>query len=241
MTPPVRRTKTLVNKPDEPLSDSEIAEATIAFANGHEINIRGQRSTKSIWKDQEGAFIVVEDDKEAECGYLKEYFSDAAGVQRNEMEFLNADGVKTVFEFPPSGPEHLRAIVRERLNLVMTNPGALAKKLLTQESRSDIRKVLKATDRGLSILEYEVFWTKEQLFNRGIEFLLDERRSFGAKLCQCQLHTCGKFFFEIRPKRGRRQRRYCTNDHMHDGHKEKKRARTQQVRDNKKKRLRGSR
>lgn len=56
------------------------------------------------------------------------------------------------------------------------------------------------------------------LFAKVLEWLLDGSRPYGADLRQCQLASCGKFFFKIQPKRGRPQELYCTHEHMITAH-----------------------
>jgi hypothetical protein len=42
-------------------------------------------------------------------------------------------------------------------------------------------------------------------------------RPYGRDLCQCQLASCGQFFFAIRDKPGMPRMKYCTKEHMDMG------------------------
>jgi len=44
--------------------------------------------------------------------------------------------------------------------------------------------------------------------------LMDTKRTYGRDLCLCRFKSCGKFFFVVRPPRGRPQRKYCKREHM---------------------------
>jgi hypothetical protein len=48
--------------------------------------------------------------------------------------------------------------------------------------------------------------------------LIDQSRSYAARICQCKLRTCGNFFFVKRAETGRPRRRYCNDDHMSEAH-----------------------
>jgi hypothetical protein len=48
--------------------------------------------------------------------------------------------------------------------------------------------------------------------------LEDPHRGFRKKLCQCQLESCGKFFFKIQPPKGAPQKKYCCKEHMLEAH-----------------------
>jgi hypothetical protein len=186
-----RRTIALENRPDRPLSERAIIDATLAFANGADLRIDGE------------------------------------GESQPAVQILG-----TKAEIAAIGSRQREAI-RQYLARVMQEPATLARELLSQgwtKSWAKVERVVRLTEAGVSIRYYDRFFTPYLLANRGILLLLDPERGFRAKLCQCQLSTCGDFFHEIRPPRGRPQRRYCSPGHMELGHKERGPNRMRRIR-----------
>lgn len=60
--------------------------------------------------------------------------------------------------------------------------------------------------------------------------LTDPSKPYGSDLCQCQLGTCGKFFFVQKPKTGRPRRNYCCDEHMLEVHEAQSPARVEKSR-----------
>jgi hypothetical protein len=65
--------------------------------------------------------------------------------------------------------------------------------------------------------------------------VLDESRPFASSLCQCQLHSCSRFFFAYKPPTGRPRTRYCSDEHMHEAHAAESSQRVAASRNNRKK------
>jgi len=205
-----RRTITLENRRDRPLSEREIIDATLAFANGADLRIDGEGEHEMRLSETDGE-VVLEIKGESEPA-------------------VQISGTKA--EIAAIGNRQREAI-RRFLVRVMKEPGTLGRELLNQgwtKSWAKVERVVRPTEAGVSIRYYDRLFTPYLLANRGILLLLDPERGFGEKLCQCQLGACGDFFLEIRPPRGRPQRRYCSAEHMALGHKERGAIRMRKIR-----------
>jgi hypothetical protein len=206
----------LENRPDHPLSERAIIDATLAFANGADLRIDGEGDPEMRLSGAEGE-VVLEIKGESE---------PAVQISGTEAE-IAAIGYRQ------------REAISRYLARVMKEPGTLARELLDQgwiKSWAKVERVVRPTEAGVSIRYYDRFFTPYLLANRGILLLLDPERGFGKKLCQCQLSTCGDFFLEVRPPRGRPQRRYCSAGHMELGHKERGPIRMRKIRTRRKQR-----
>jgi hypothetical protein len=204
------RAITLENRPDHPLSERAIIDATLAFANGADLRIDGEGEPELRLSGADGE-VVLEIKGEAE---------PAVQISGTEAEIAAIR-------------HRQQAAIRGFLARVMQEPGDLARELLNQgwtKSWSRVERVVRPTEAGVSVSYYDRFFTPYLLANRGILLLLDPERGFGEKLCQCQLSTCGDFFLEIRPPRGRPQRKYCSAEHMQLGHKERGAIRMRKIR-----------
>jgi hypothetical protein len=205
-----RRAITLENTPDHPLSERAIIDATLAFANGADLRIDGEGEPGMRLSGADGE-VVLE-------------------IEGESQPAVQISGSKT--EIAAIGYRQREAI-RRFLARVVKEPGTLARELVNQgwsKSWAKVERVVRPTETGVSIRYYDRFFTPYLLANRGILLLLDPERGFGEKLCQCRLSACGDFFLEVRPPRGRPQRRYCSAEHMELGHKERGALRMRKIR-----------
>lgn len=201
---------TLENRPDHPLSERAIIDATLAFANGADLRIDGEGEPEMRLSGADGE-VVLEIEGESQ---------PAVQISGTEAE-IAAIGHRQ------------REAIRGYLGRVMREAGTLARELLKQgwtKSWGKVERVVRPIEAGVSIRYYDRFFTPYLLANRGILLLLDPERGFGGKLCQCRLSTCGNFFLEVRPPRGRPQRRYCSAAHMELAHKERGLIRMRKIR-----------
>jgi hypothetical protein len=199
---------TLRNTPGNPLSDEQIVEATIAYANGVSVTLldcalgamSSSAATQKLLADTE----VFEHTK-AEKRVLKAIEKGGIPVFNKLLEDARKELIRG----------HLGDIVSGKLN-----PEDQAMFLENDEFFSAIspRLYLKKTPKGNSVALYYAFADLFSVIKLGSFFLDDSERPFGDKLCQCQLKSCGKFFFKIQPKNGAPQRKYCSKEHMTEAH-----------------------
>lgn len=193
-------------------TEREIVEATIAFVNG--------------------ATIVVDDVPDS-LKHLQLVPAPMTPTQRRIAEDSLRGWRKLVHGGKPpetnirdaSEDEGLlqsrfRLVYREFLAKLLHDPRAIPRTFTDMGflSKLPVETYLHATADGLSIVHHyhlDTFFDATQV---GTALLLDQTKDFGRKICQCQLGTCGKFFFEIQPATGRPQRKYCCSDHMTDAH-----------------------
>jgi hypothetical protein len=208
-----RRAKTirLTNTPQRPLSEREIAEATIAFANGARLDIEGLERT---------SLTGSTGDKELEV---------LLRILRSFPKSGREPGSPA--EAVPQTVADLRANYRSDtkalLSAALKKPEAAAAVLVDRgtEHVVHLRPLLRKVPGGLSLTSYYQFATELDLVKVGQILLIDRERGFLAKLCQCQLEECGDFFFEVKPATGRPQRLYCSREHMLRAHDENASAR----------------
>lgn len=201
----------LKNSPDTPLSERQIVEATIAFANGAQLQIEGlvaRGPTETIG------------DAQIEHQLAEARAARQAGRPRDGA-FLGAQIPQDLIV--PSVEEHrrnLRAWVQQFIRLIRRHPHQAAAEIIRRDMvfLVEQKPVVRQGPQGLQLGSYYAFSTYADLVNLGVMLLADVDRAFNNKLCECQLEGCGAFFFEKKPETGRPQRKYCTQTHMLEAH-----------------------
>jgi hypothetical protein len=209
---------TLRNTASNPLSEEQIVEATIAYANGASVTlldcvpglrgaISSSAATQKLLADAESLVPT-----KAETRTLK-----ALGIMRAVIE---KDGI----------PEFEKRIGAARRELIQGHLKSIVSGEFDAEDRAmyldndeffgaiSPRLYLRKTHRGIAVALYYAFADLFSVVRLGSFFLDDNERPFGKKLCQCELKSCGLFFFEVKPPTGRPQRRYCLKEHMLEAH-----------------------
>lgn len=232
----IPRLITLTNDADYPLSEEEIVEATIAFANGAEI----------LLKDREGGPHRPKEIAERELARRRILEKEVSNLRRSAKDVLRSwksgentplsDEAKAEWESlaQMTTIEQLankfRKRARETISLSLNDPlegagsfwdgllGDFPTMSLGREFLVDHR--LDHSDKGIRLVIYYRFPTFFNLVVLGLALLLDDRRRFREKLCQCQWGPCGFLFFEVKPPTGRPQRKYCCSEHLLKAHDE---------------------
>jgi len=212
---------TLHNDSANPLSEREIVDATIAYANGANIVVNSsfgspesyELSAEQCDKDLQGWMSSQVELREVgiKAGVKPGAFDIDPSVMNGDIE-----GFKTL----------LRKRVREVISLSFhdvvaaaetVRRGRLVKTAINLHSFG-IRCSIGDSPKGLRFITEFTFDTFMDLVEFGLVLLLDDRRGFREKLCQCQWEPCGFLFFEIQPPTGRPQRKYCCSEHMLQAH-----------------------
>ena len=206
---------TLRNTAADPLSEKQIVEATMAYANGVSVTlldcvpesrgaISSSASTQQLLADAEISTPTDADMKKA----LKTMKASEKGGKPALEKFLEGARKELI-------RGHLGSIVSGEFDVEDQ-----AKFLDNDEFFSSIRPrlYLKKNHEGNSVALYYTFADLFSLVRLGSFFLEDRQRPFGKELCQCQLESCAKFFFKIQPPKGAPQRKYCCSQHMTEAH-----------------------
>ncbi len=191
-----------------PLSEKEIVEATVAFANGATLDLldlaehfpsRGPLDvTVQEYPLHVGDVVLQENER---------YRAVEEGDEPRTVDQVRNDCRR-------STRESLGYIVREPM-LAEDVEGITDQDLFPMiNSKPYLRKV----DNGLTLSFFYSFATDLDLVRLGEILLEDTERPYGKKLCQCELESCGMFFFEVKPPTGRPQRKYCCSEHMLKAH-----------------------
>jgi hypothetical protein len=218
---------TLLNDSFNPLSEREIVDATIAFANGADLVINGLMPHG--WR---GSDNLTEEQLLERTGdrYLEQWLSNSVTLR----EQWPPDGKKNPFELDPAVKTAsveefrflLRRRVRETISLSLRNPQAAGEivqrgmlvKGVTYNAFGIRCSIGAPSPKGLRFNTEYTFATYVDLVELGVVLLLDDRRGFREKLCECRWEPCGFLFFEIQPPTGRPQRKYCCSEHMLKAH-----------------------
>jgi hypothetical protein len=185
-----KRQIVLRNLVEKPLTEQQIVEATVAYANGARLTI-----------EQSGALEGI-------------------------VYSMNGEQIEDA--------ERFRSHVRLDLEKMITDPHAVAVKLIQMEGHWPAHQIMRTVRRvpgGVQLVIQERFDSVSALVSLGVLFLLDVSRGYRQKLCQCGWAPCGRFFFETRPPRGRPQRKYCRRSHLDLTHNHKATERMQSNRD----------
>jgi hypothetical protein len=195
-------------------TDREIVEATVAFVNG--------------------ATIVIDDVPDS----LKHLRLEAAPMLPAERQVAE-DSLRVlqglIYGATDSSPEadsgiaaddeaalqaRYRLVYRKFLARLLCDPSAISREFSDKGLMSKLPIDTYLLDRGdgLSIVHHYHLNTFFDVTQIGTAYLLDRTRDYTRKLCQCQLRSCGKFFFEVQPPTGRPQRKYCCKGHMEEAH-----------------------
>ena len=224
----IPRRITLTNDSVNPLTEKQIVDATVAYANGTDLVIHGlwpSGAKGHDMRDQEWVRKETGDEKLGAYLQLAEKMRIASLREGKPNPFAIDPSVRitTVQEF--------RVIFRKRVSeilaLALRDPHAASEIMLDGGTirglflTCGVRNSLGKTESGLLRWNTEyTFSMYAELVELGLILMLDERRSFKEKLCQCQWEPCGLFFFEVKPPTGRPQRKYCCSEHLLKAHDE---------------------
>jgi hypothetical protein len=197
----------LRNTPVHPLSEQEIAEATLAFANGATLKLLGK---DTFFKGRR-----VDDE------ILKGFF--ARRTASRDKAPSDHKGKVTTDEFQKYAAgfhEAIRENIRGDISRSLLDPSAVARSIVERDDTAflHVNPIVHATARGLQLTYHHRFASFIDLVVFGLILLVDESRPFREKLCECHLQSCRLFFFEIKPPTGRPQRRYCSEEHLKAAH-----------------------
>ena len=193
----------LRNTAVEPLSEADIVGATLEFANGAMLDLRD---------------LVAVFDYDSEV-VLDPCTGDEA-IEKAEALFA-----AEMMESPRSVEQlrrEARTFTRDRLHEIVNRP--MVAEDLDGITDQDLfpyinpRPYLRKVPSGITLAFYYSFVSDLSLVRLGEILFEDTERPFHKKLCQCQLPSCGIFFFEVKPSTGRPQRRYCSEKHMLEAH-----------------------
>jgi hypothetical protein len=218
------KSKLIVLKNDSlnPLSEREIVDATIAYANGANIVVN------SSFGSPESYELSAE-----QCDMdLQGWFSAQVGLREQAIEL----GIKAgAFDIDPSvmngDIEGFKTLLRTRLREVISlslhdvvaaaetvRRGPLVKVATNLHSFGVRGSIGDSPKGGLRFNTEFTFENFVDLVELGLVLLLDDRRGFREKLCQCMWGPCGFLFFKIQRATGAPQRKYCCSEHMLKAH-----------------------
>jgi hypothetical protein len=218
----------LRNSPDHPLSEREIVDATIAFANGATLELieSADPSGHSLERPEPAATTDQAPPPSFRFGprkWLTGYDLDKLSTACPPG--LSAEG-KQEFEATKRELEQLidemRRVIRGLLEMIVSAPisGGIADAyskwglMPGVDAKVNFRRV----GNGIALDFYYSFENVGGLAALGVLFLQDTERGFFKKLCQCKLESCGVFFFEVKQPTGCPQRKYCLREHMLEAH-----------------------
>lgn len=202
--------KTIRNAPEKPLSEKQIVDATLMFANGTKLLLDGVRTGDRI----RGTPLTSYPEEEFEP--WRDEKVDTATLPITEISNL-LGRLSTGRTMDVEGfVKLLRVQVREIISLSLRDRMAAATMCLKHSlindvnfTCPDVRYTHDLSTCGLRLTQRFLLEGPVDLVIFGLFLLLDETRGFGQKLCQCQWEPCGLFFFEAKGATGRPQRRYC--------------------------------
>jgi hypothetical protein len=182
----------LKNFPGQPLTEREIVEATVAFANGADLEIDG---------------LVAERGGKTGEAKVRELLLIAGVAPKDVEDHLRRLHVEV----------HKRLSV-----IIHSGRKALSLWYADQQFESvvPVKPVMRTSPKGASFALHYAFSSYWDLVVLGQLLLADPERPHSEKLFQCQLKSCGTLFFEKRPHTGRPQRKYCSRPHMLQAHDE---------------------
>jgi hypothetical protein len=211
---------TLRNDSVRPLSEEQIVDATRMFANGTKLVIKGLAPAGVTGRDIYNKYLQLKQEEN-----FVDLDSDALGSQESESASWQAN---VPHERQLSADQFfslLRNQIRATISLSLRDPVAAAKMVLEGNliegityNCPDIRYTYGRSPRGLDLSTQFLLTGVADLVMFGLILLLDEKRGFKQKLCECQWGPCGILFFEVKPPTGRPQRKYCGETHMQKAH-----------------------
>jgi hypothetical protein len=183
-------------------TEQDIVDATVAFQNGATLVVNGEpdfnrkesvlETSVQVWEQ------LVSELREIGLTCLP---PNAAPISDLPSRYPNAHG------------EFLAAFVSDR--------AATEDKLVSRGIASSINvhaTLWQPTKDGMAIVHHYEFSNPFDVITVGTALLFDRGKGFGQRLCQCQLESCRKFFFEKKAATGRPARRYCKTQHMLKAH-----------------------
>lgn len=207
----------LRNTMKSPLSEQDIVDATVAFANGATIELLDLVEPIEPFEPIEFCHATLSESAIAELS-----MEDAqAALDKNER--LLEEYEKSVGQLKTKllvSVDFDRRLTRDILRAQVSHPLGSTKALLAVDlfPSINIRPRLRKVGNGFSLSFFYFFASESALVHLGRFLLVDRARPFGNKLCQCELESCGLFFFEVKPPTGRPQRKYCCSAHMIKAH-----------------------
>jgi hypothetical protein len=217
------RVERLKNLADRPLTESEIVDATVAFANGARLEIEGLEPRGTLGK--------TGDEELARNMRAYARLHEGGIVLSGRRVAVQPPMARTLEEW-----RHLqRAGTRAGLERILSNPTAAAKWFVEGTDLAEeisVSAVFRVPPSQLLTHRYS-FATYCDLVLLGQILLADASRAFQAKLCQCLYPHCGMFFFEMKASvsrrggGGMRRRKYCCDDHMNRARDERRTERAQ--------------
>jgi len=210
-----RKQLRLSNTAGSPLTENQIVDATIAFANGATLLIDGL-----VPKDSTSKFVG------------DDYIEYTLRLSRAVRE-RGISGFKELNEndnIPTDAEDHRkrrRTNTRVRLGWIVNDPKRASEELRGWDVETGIRQkqVLRHTEHGVHLTSHYDFTFEGDLVDLGVILLTDTERGYAGRLCQCQSSSCGDFFFKVQPARGAPRSKYCSDEHMALGHDERAQVR----------------
>jgi hypothetical protein len=208
----------LRNNPMRPLSEKEIVDATIAFANGATLELL------DLYDPFDNSLDRIEAEIQGTESKLQEPCVGDQALEKREIRIALETGKE---------PRAVQLIREDRRRATREN---LWHQIHDTMSSGDIEEwsdewsdmdlfplinpkpYMRKVANGLTLSFFYSFATDLDLVTLGEFLLMDTERPFGKKLCQCELQSCGLFFFEVKPPTGRPQRKYCCAEHMLKAH-----------------------
>jgi hypothetical protein len=190
------------------VSEKAIADATVAFLNGARVCIDGQLASEAAEAtgSSEGSIQTLET--------LFDSISSESRSFRNTA-LLDMEGAG-ISAGAGNDETRYRAVLRGLFCAFAQDPELTRKHILKYEIGWPL-----AGDAFFSATGISHFYrlnSYQNVVTVGSALLLDPKGNIGRGLCQCNLLTCRKFFWEIKVPQGRPKRRYCSPEHLNDSH-----------------------
>ncbi|MEY4762722.1 MAG: hypothetical protein RLZZ200_2578 [Pseudomonadota bacterium] len=180
----------LLNTAQQPAGEQDLVEATLAFANGSDVELNG---------------VLI---PPAPAGF-NQAGQDLWGFQ------TEGDPAAATWETVwRETQERLRGDLQNRLAQVLTQPDAAAAQALRAWRWPRAQPVIRMVPGGLRLAVHYPLAGVEDLCDLGLALILDVERGRRADLCRCQLESCGRYFFVDRGASNRPRTRYCSPAHM---------------------------
>jgi hypothetical protein len=192
----------------EPASDAALVEALMAFANGRDVMIWGQRPPFgqvrrwSLWREQPSP-----DERAAHVNFLHRLMEVPGG----EMGLTtDASGQRR----PTNAAIEIPALSQFEGKCDLLPDQHFFPWLAHMGASMERQSVLIAHRQGYSLTEFRSFQNVASALAVGMLLVMDPARSFAKALCRCKLPSCGRFYLASKnPKGGPANRTYCEPEH----------------------------
>jgi hypothetical protein len=203
----------LQNRLISPATDAALVAAVIAFANGWDVVIWGQRPPLgqvrkwSLWREEPSA-----DERAAHVNFFQRLMEAPGGDMGLTAD---ASGQRR----PTNAAIEIPALSQSNGKCDLLPDQHFFPWLAHMGASMQHQPVLVAHRDGYSFTEFRSFQNVGAALAVGILLVMDPARPFAKALCRCKLPSCGRFYLASKnPKGGPANRTYCKPEHRDEHH-----------------------